>query len=173
MIDSKGDAKAMEALEALRKTAYGLKQAAAAREQIEKEHRLENERIQRIKDLDEREANIVRRRIVTDVLNLQCPRCKAVFCNFDGCFALTCGRNDCRAAFCAWCTVDCGDDAHDHVGSCPEGQGMFSTIGIFNEHHRVRREKKVREIVNQQTGKVRDNLLRIIQKDLADLRIQI
>ena len=173
MIDSKGDAKAMEALEALRKTAYGLKQAAAAREQIETEHRLENERIQRITDLDEREANIVRRRIVNDILNLQCPRCKAVFDNFSGCFALTCSRNTCRAGICAWCIMDCGPDAHTHVASCPEGQGIYSTIAVFNEHHRVRRERKVREIVNQQTGRVRDILIRIIQKDLADLRITV
>ena len=173
MIDSKGDARAVDALEGLRKTAYGLKQAAAVREQIETEHRLENERIQRIEDLNEREAHIARRSIVTDILNLQCPRCKAVFNNFVGCFALTCSRNECRAAFCAWCLRDCGPDAHTHVASCPEGRGIFSSIEVFNEHHRARRERKVREIVNRQTDEVRVVLVRIIQRDLAGLGITL
>ena len=40
----------------------------------------------------EREAHLVRMEIVKSVLNLSCPRCKQVFLDFNGCFALTCSR---------------------------------------------------------------------------------
>ena len=39
--------------------------------------------------------------VVETILTLSCPRCHQAFVDFDGCFALNCGR--CRAAFCAYC----------------------------------------------------------------------
>jgi Ran GTPase-activating protein (RanGAP) involved in mRNA processing and transport len=58
--------------------------------------------------------------IVERFVNISCPRCRAVFIDFTGCTALTCGVTRCKAAFCAWCLTDCGDDAHQHVPRCPE-----------------------------------------------------
>jgi phage FluMu protein Com len=89
MIDNKADAAATEALEKLRTMAHGYKEAAAAKAQLLEEIRLEDERIQSIKDGDEREAHILKKRIIDDILSLKCPRCRAVFSDFDGCFALT------------------------------------------------------------------------------------
>ena len=36
---------------------------------------------------------------------LKCPRCKTMFVDFDGCFALKCRHPDCVCGFCAWCLV--------------------------------------------------------------------
>eukprot|EP00227_Mantoniella_beaufortii_P011902 CAMPEP_0197585290 /NCGR_PEP_ID=MMETSP1326-20131121/7628_1 /TAXON_ID=1155430 /ORGANISM="Genus nov. species nov., Strain RCC2288" /LENGTH=297 /DNA_ID=CAMNT_0043149767 /DNA_START=318 /DNA_END=1208 /DNA_ORIENTATION=- len=58
--------------------------------------------------------------VIEGILTLCCPRCKQAFVDFDGCFALNCSR--CSAAFCAYCLADCGRDAHQHVGTCPEGK---------------------------------------------------
>jgi protein-arginine kinase activator protein McsA len=52
---------------------------------------------------------------LADKLNLRCPRCEAAFHDYDGCNALTCSIPECRAAFCAICLIDCGNDAHGHV----------------------------------------------------------
>ena len=72
---------------------------------------------------------------------------------FVGCFALTCGRPDCRAAFCAWCLTDCGDDAHQHVGRCrhrdPNARDRFyASQEEFNACQRARRERLVRAYLN-------------------------
>ena len=173
MIDNKADAKATEALEKLRMMAYGHKEAAAAKAQILKEIRLEAERIQSIKDDDEREAHILKKLIVDDILSLRCPRCRSVFLDFDGCFAITC-YTDCRAGFCGWCLKDCGDDSHAHIPRCPEGKGMHAPFAVFEEHHRLRKERAVQKIVEDQpVPRVRQFLVKILQKELNDLQISI
>jgi hypothetical protein len=58
------------------------------------------------------------RKNIEEMMDLRCPRCRAVFGDFDGCAALTCGAAQCRAGFCALCLKDCGGDAHGHVRSC-------------------------------------------------------
>jgi hypothetical protein len=58
--------------------------------------------------------------IVERFVNASCPRCRAVFVDFSGCTALTCGVSSCKAGFCAWCLMDCGRDAHQHVPRCPD-----------------------------------------------------
>ena len=65
--------------------------------------------------------------IVERILTLACPRCTQAFVDFEGCFALNCGR--CRAAFCAYCLADCGRDAHAHVGTCAEGKDSLKQSG--------------------------------------------
>lgn len=52
---------------------------------------------------------------LTEKINLKCPRCKAVFSDYEGCNALTCSVPSCRAGFCAICLQDCGNDAHQHI----------------------------------------------------------
>jgi serine/threonine protein kinase len=90
-------------------------------------------------------------RITEDILNLCCPSCKAVFIDFEGCFALTCKR--CSCGFCAWCLQDCGRDAHNHVARCPKRltQGVFGTIELFQRCHANRKrgmiEKYFKEVI--------------------------
>jgi hypothetical protein len=107
--------------------------------------------------LDERNAALLAYRIKNDVLSLKCPRCEAVFLDFEGCFALTCSRLDCRAGFCAWCLKDCGRDAHSHVPLCPEGKGLFARREVFDRHHTLRRQKKVREMILGESPEVQVN----------------
>lgn len=172
-IDSKADRRAIQALEDLRSNARVKKGVVAALEQHRKEVQLEMERIQGIKDDDEREANLMKRTIIDDILNLRCPQCKAVFADFNGCFALTC---TCRAGLCAWCLKSFGNDAHGHVPRCPErvGDGMFHSSEVFKEHHRVRRERAVQKIFDElQVPRVKQFLKAILVVELRDLRIVI
>jgi hypothetical protein len=55
--------------------------------------------------------------VLSEKLNMTCPRCSMVFDEYDGCNALTCGNESCKAAFCAVCLEDCGSNAHPHVRS--------------------------------------------------------
>jgi hypothetical protein len=73
-------------------------------------------------------------RDLTNRLNMCCPRCKAVFGDFDGCNALTC---PCGAHFCAICLQDCGADAHSHVRA---QHGDLFNKALFEEG-RLEREK--------------------------------
>ncbi|KAL7518609.1 hypothetical protein ACHAWX_003421, partial [Stephanocyclus meneghinianus] len=52
---------------------------------------------------------------LAEKINLKCPRCNMAFHDYDGCNALKCGVPTCKAAFCAICLKDCGQDAHQHV----------------------------------------------------------
>lgn len=70
----------------------------------------------------DREIRAIRTRIIEEVLNLHCPRCKGAFLDFDGCLALQCIRSSCRAAFCGACLHDCGEDAHEHARVCQYAQ---------------------------------------------------
>lgn len=147
------------------------KKIREALEQKEREMRLEFERISQIKDLDERKAHQLRSSIINDVLNIRCPRCKIVFVDFEGCFALTC--NNCRCGFCAWCLVDCGADAHAHVHGCREGnnRGYHGTAQEFQEHHRKKRESSVNALFKGEPKEVQVMLRKILATDLEDLGI--
>ena len=104
------------------------------------------EAAERVKDIDAH-----RKHIVEQLLTLQCPRCSQAFVDFEGCFALTCGR--CRGAFCAWCLVDCGVDAHRHVAHCRHnrapGRAVFGTAEQFVASQKERREQAVRQYIEQ------------------------
>ena len=58
------------------------------------------------------------RRHIEEMMDLHCPKCRAVFGQFVGCAALVCAYAGCHAHFCAFCLVDCGGDAHAHVRTC-------------------------------------------------------
>ena len=89
---------------------------------------------------------VAARQHAENLLNLKCPRCQAVFLDFNGCFALTC--NSCACGFCAWCLEDCGGDAHQHVARCQHNlapnRSVFSTMELFERAHRLRRERELR-----------------------------
>ena len=125
--------------------------------------------------IEEQTAHFIYKDISENILNLRCPRCKHPFLDFDGCFALTC---HCRAAFCAWCLTDCGTDAHAHLGTCREGNGLlYGTKQDFAAHHRSRRERLVREKITsvrtQHTAATMGRLREMLARDLHDLGIHV
>ena len=124
----------------------------------------EFEKIQRMTIL-EQQGHFLYQDIVNNILNLSCPRCKAVFANFDGCFALTCR---CRAAFCAYCLKDCGADAHAHVRGCGD---LFGTMETFNAHQNRRRRDMLETKLNQQPKELKDLIRKNLSRDLRDLGI--
>ncbi|KAL6048095.1 non-specific serine/threonine protein kinase [Balamuthia mandrillaris] len=135
------------------------------------QQRLEHEREQW-----EKQSTVQRhgRRMVEDILTLQCPRCHQAFVDFDGCFALTCSR--CNAAFCAWCLQDCGRDAHRHVVGCAHnlaGGNVFGSVEEFEEGQRRRRERKVREYLNGLEREEREQVAAALKKELEDLNIRL
>ena len=117
----------------------------AAEMELQKQAALQRE-LQKWQSMDE-----LQRRILTastqlrEQLNEQCPRCGAVFSDFNGCCALTCHR--CGCGFCAWCLEDCGVDAHVHVADCPRslapGRGVFSSLDILEDGRRARRHENI------------------------------
>ena len=95
-----------------------------------------------------------RKHIIERILTMACPRCSRAFLGFDGCFALKCSAfvkddpNSC-CQFCAYCLKDCGQDAHPHVlnNICPGNKGLFGSQEDFEDSHRSRRERLLRECV--------------------------
>lgn len=124
----------------------------------------EFERIQRM-SIVEQQAHFLYQDIVNNILNLSCPRCKAVFLDFDGCFALTC---KCGAGFCAYCLADCGGDAHAHVRGCGN---LFGTMEAFNAHHNSRRKAMLEAKLRQQPMELKDLIRESLRRDLRDLGI--
>jgi hypothetical protein len=109
--------------------------------------------LHRIRNMDEEQRQVHQHGIaLEDAVNLKCPRCAAVFLDFGGCCALTCSRAGCGAAFCAWCQQDCGGDAHQHVGQCPERprgahpavDPLFPAAGVWERSQRARANDKVK-----------------------------
>eukprot|EP00475_Leptophrys_vorax_P012647 TRINITY_DN19042_c0_g1_i1.p1 TRINITY_DN19042_c0_g1~~TRINITY_DN19042_c0_g1_i1.p1 ORF type:complete len:472 (-),score=103.01 TRINITY_DN19042_c0_g1_i1:31-1338(-) len=127
-------------------------------------------------DTDQREAEYIRRDIVENILNLRCPRCTQVFLDFNGCFALTCGR--CRCGFCAWCLQDCGNDAHAHVRTCPQnrmpGRNVFGDLNLWQDSNRARMKRNAEDrLRNIQNPKIKETVVKLIYQDLNDLRIAL
>ena len=82
----------------------------------------------------------VKDHIIEKILTLACPRCGQAFVDFNGCWALYCGRAGCGCGFCAICQEDCqgpevqisgGDPAHRHVAACP----TLRRIGMADKVH--------------------------------------
>jgi hypothetical protein len=113
--------------------------------------------------------------IIERVMYLRCPRCEAVFVDFQGCFALTCGK--CKAAFCAWCLQDFGDSAqcHRHLASgCSRAQTqsantMYGTLDEFHASHRQRQTHELRRALERVKPAMRDQVRAALKKDLPDL----
>ena len=165
--------KAMKVLEEIRKKKHGEKEAAAAVEQHMKEFQLEQERLARIKDLDERRANVVFKEI-TDDLNLRCPRCNQVFEDFTECFALTCSNNRCGCQFCAWCLKESGgDDIHSHVANCPENNtgDVYGSLDAFHQHHNNKKKNRVRATLALESEEVLKFLRIMIRKSHPELGV--
>jgi hypothetical protein len=142
-----------------------------------KQMEAEYARIEQIKDENEKIAAKLRLKIVNEVLTLRCPRCKTAFVDFDGCFALGCGKNNCHCGFCAWCLKDCGDDAHLHVAHCSERQaeGLYHSKAAFDEHHRKKRARAVQGTIQQAglSAVAAEKLRDMLRRDLSDLKIPV
>lgn len=87
---------------------------------------------------------------LTEEINLKCPRCKTAFYDYDGCNALTCRVNTCKASFCAICLQDCGSDAHEHVRS--NHDSLFDR-GAF---HDAKLLTRTRAILKQVLAKIKN-----------------
>jgi len=88
-------------------------------------------------------------------LNLKCPRCEAVFHDYDGCNALSCGVASCKAGFCAICLEDCGHDAHPHVR---KAHGDYFDKAAFERSKSLRAKSEI------------DKLMASLSKESADLQ---
>merc|ERR1740117_2191757 len=141
--------------------------------EVEMRTRLEEER-RRIAS-DERQDKIAQaQRHVAELLTLKCPRCGQAFAEFDGCFALTCGR--CGCGFCAWCFADSGGgnlEAHVHVRQClakPRGaDNFFGTFQQFQDAQRSRRWRAVRAFLDTLDGATRATVLDRCRGELREI----
>ena len=132
----------------------------------------EQERLARLSVL-EREVQRERLYIVDELLTLKCPRegCRQAFVDFSGCFALTCGR--CQCGFCAWCLKDCGGDAHQHVGACPENRtgDVYGRAEAFDHAQIERRKRFVREYLIGLPEVVQVQVVQQCRKDFEDMQM--
>lgn len=153
----------------------GKQEIIESRLMLENEVRLKKEK-QRLAALsaEEREVQQVRFDIVENILTLKCPKqnCRQAFIDFNGCYALTCGR--CGCGFCAYCLKECGRDAHAHVGRCPQGngRGLFGGnrgLREFNNVQKARKQRLVNEKLRSLTIVLRKKVEEVIRADIADL----
>lgn len=139
-------------------------------ERLKKEH----ERIMAIQDEAERKVERLRLEIIEEILTLRCPGCKCAFIDYTGCAALTCGI--CKVGFCALCLVNCGTDAHSHVPNCQynqPGREIFINEDKFKKTHSKRRENLINQKLKNETDKVKNTIIKKMEKDFRDLGIQI
>jgi hypothetical protein len=163
-----------DSLENLKSTIKTKKAVDEALKEQETRLNREFERIQSIKDEEERKAERLRLEIINDILTLRCPRCKTAFLDYSGCAALTCGV--CKAGFCALCLLDCGGtDAHQHVANCRDNtmRNVFIPQEFFNKHHSKRRENLIYQKIQNETDKTKTIVCKRMEKDFRDLGIQI
>ena len=177
-----------EAFEAYLRAREKLKEETMAEEmRTEMERRVELERERAAAGAGAAEKlRAAKEHIIENILTLCCPRCKQAFVDFDGCFALSCSR--CGAGFCAYCLADCGRDAHQHVGTCPEGIAsvkaskttrrvggypptVYGSKEAFEVSQKRRRCKHLALYLERHDAKTRDALLTSLKKELDDLKI--
>lgn len=128
--------------------------------------------LDRLISMDENERIIYQKRryIIENILNCSCPRCHQVFLDFSDCFALKCSR--CPCGFCAWCLLDCGDDAHEHVKNCPyktNSDDFFGSVDEFEGAQRKRRIRELKKFLNEIDADIRTDVLAAIKTDLIGL----
>ena len=78
-------------------------------------------------------------RVNTDVLNNCCPRCGAVYADFDACAAIVCAS--CNQIFCALCDKQCDSmsEAHQHVAACTMNPDPGNYYVPLDTWHALRR----------------------------------
>jgi len=132
-------------------------------------YQAEMEKFQKL-SAEQREIQMAKLEI-ENLLNLKCPRCKAVFADFNGCMALTCNRAGCGSGFCAWCLKDCGNDAHEHLRHCPEkppGQdSFFGDVAVWKRVHQQRMRREIQAFLNKK-HEIREQILATCRQQLVD-----
>ena len=131
--------------------------------------------LKKLTEMDEQQREVLsaHRHITENIINLKCPRCKAVFVDFEGCFAVKC--SSCPCGFCAWCFADCGSDAHPHVMQCPHkppgnsSRTYYGTAAEFEAQNLRRRKKMLCEFVGGLKPQIRQSVLHGMVKDLNDV----
>jgi hypothetical protein len=111
-----------------------------------------------------------------DLLILQCPRCSTAFYDFEGCFALNCGK--CSTWFCAWSLTDCGNSqaAHAHVRACADnraGGNYYGTIEQFQQSQTERRRQLIIEYIATLPADVQVALRVKVNVHLRDFGVQV
>lgn len=114
-----------------------------------------------------RRAQILRLRIIDEILTTRCPACHRAFHDFNGCFAITC---TCRAHFCGWCLQLCDRDAHPHVIKCARGMGLFAPAAAFQAAQNVMRHAALKTFFDRlPSDEFRSAVGKAIKTDLAEL----
>jgi hypothetical protein len=117
-----------------------------------------------------RQDRIQRYRLrLAEALNLRCPRCAAVFFDYDGCDALKC--QSCATAFCAICLKDCGADAHPHVQQ--QHGRMHSSRDQFEAAHVERRAKIIAGalLIMDEPDDVKIDVLLALETEMQPMQI--
>ncbi len=116
--------------------------------------------------------------IRNDVLPCRCPKCRFRLFYEGGCFALTCTL--CHARFCAFCesVFANGEVLHEHVSQCPQNVLRVDWLppaaqqqATFAPVQRVRQIRQVRERLAPLDEETRSQVLRLVNKELATLKI--
>lgn len=156
------------------------KNEALIRQEAENKMKEELERIQKMSEED-REVHIHREQIISEILTPKCPRpqCRQAFLDFDGCFALTCGNQQCQCGFCAWCFKDCGTDAHGHVANCPYGIIDGRQLSVYGDISQLRkvwnriRKEKIRRQLSNVSQRIRTKILQSLEKEFRDIGLKM
>ena len=127
-----------------------------------------------------------RQKIIEDILTLRCPHCNLVIIDFDGCFAVQHSggeqgryKQGCGLYFCGWCLEKCrtNDDCHIHVKACKYNLHPGSYYGTIDEFSRVHNQRRralvltyLQNVVDVQE---REEIKRVLRRDLNDLGINI
>lgn len=123
---------------------------------------------------EERQIRAETNEIRESILNCTCPKCKQVFQDFEGCFALKCCS--CNTAFCGWCLADCKQDAHAHVLACARNKapnrGYYAHGSLFEQAQQRRRAELLLAYLRDKVAPARaQSLVRRLLKDLLDLSL--
>jgi len=135
------------------------------------------EEVARIDAMGSRQREVVRARkyIEEEILQMKCPRCRTAFYDFEGCFAISCGKDACPCHFCGWCLSDCGDSdaAHAHVASCshkpPGADEFFGTMKEFHIAHKKKCRLQVAAYLERFGADIRAEIRRESASLLRDL----
>ena len=167
-------------------------QLAAQREELNAEFARERAALkQQLAEAEAKAGRVeaLRLDVIERILTPKCPRCMRAFLGFNGCFALRCLPDDgnaaaaggalrgfCGAAFCAWCFEDCGDDAHEHVRTCPHNQvadhGYFGSLELFERSLRAHQKRKLDAYTARLPPPLAAALREALRRELEDLRLR-
>ena len=101
-----------------------------------------------------------------EVLIDKCPKCSAVFFDYDGCNAVTCSR--CTEAFCAVCLEACGRDAHAHVRT---KHGNLYDAPAASEARLERQRAGLAEALRDVAPEIRKQAEKILAKIMEELAV--